>query len=100
MPAGKSAAPLDVGPIDAPVESLAPPERPVSPVVCWFQGRFQPLADARISVMTHGFLYGTGIFEGIRAYWNADQVTDTIRVTREAPSRDRSPRRAPHPSFG
>lgn len=73
MPAGKSAAPLDVGPIDAPVESLAPPERPVSPVVCWFQGRFQPLADARISVMTHGFLYGTGIFEGIRAYWNAEQ---------------------------
>ena len=45
---------------------------PVSPV-CWFQGRFQPLADARISVMTHGFLYGTGIFEGIRAYWNEEQ---------------------------
>jgi branched-chain amino acid aminotransferase len=41
--------------------------------ICWFQGRFQPLADARISVMTHGFLYGTGIFEGIRAYWNEEQ---------------------------
>jgi len=64
MPAAKTAASLDAGPIAS---------EPVSPVVCWFQGRFQPLADARISVMTHGFLYGTGIFEGIRAYWNEEQ---------------------------
>jgi branched-chain amino acid aminotransferase len=32
----------------------------------------RPLADARVSVMTHAFNYGTGCFEGIRAYWNAD----------------------------
>jgi branched-chain amino acid aminotransferase len=31
------------------------------------------LADARISVMTHAFNYGTAVFEGIRAYWNADE---------------------------
>jgi branched-chain amino acid aminotransferase len=30
-----------------------------------------PIADAKISVMTHAFNYGTGVFEGIRAYWNA-----------------------------
>ena len=23
--------------------------------------------------MTHSFMYGTAVFEGIRAYWNADQ---------------------------
>jgi len=36
----------------------------------FFRGEFVPLADARISVMTHAFNYGTGVFEGIRAYWN------------------------------
>ena len=32
-----------------------------------------PLRDANISVMTHAFNYGTAVFEGIRAYWNAEQ---------------------------
>lgn len=32
-----------------------------------------PLSEARIPVMTHGFLYGTATFEGIRAYWNEEQ---------------------------
>jgi branched-chain amino acid aminotransferase len=36
-------------------------------------GEFIPLAEARIGVMTHGFLYGTATFEGIRAYWNEEQ---------------------------
>jgi branched-chain amino acid aminotransferase len=36
----------------------------------FFQGDIVPLEDARISVMTHAFNYGTGIFEGIRGYWN------------------------------
>jgi branched-chain amino acid aminotransferase len=29
-----------------------------------------PLAEAKVSIMTHAFNYGTGCFEGIRAYWN------------------------------
>ena len=29
--------------------------------------------DAKISVMSHGFLYGTSVFEGIRAYYNKDE---------------------------
>ncbi|MDX1918716.1 MAG: branched-chain amino acid transaminase [Candidatus Caenarcaniphilales bacterium] len=37
---------------------------------CFFEGKFVPLADAKISIMTHAFLYGTSVFEGIRAYWN------------------------------
>jgi len=39
----------------------------------FFKGGFVPLGEAKISVMTHGFNYGTAVFEGIRAYWNADE---------------------------
>jgi branched-chain amino acid aminotransferase len=39
----------------------------------FFRGEIVPLGDARISVMTHAFNYGTAVFEGIRAYWNVDQ---------------------------
>ena len=39
-----------------------------------FLGReFLKFEDAKISVMTHAFLYGTAVFEGIRAYWNPEQ---------------------------
>ena len=34
---------------------------------------FIKFEDAKISVMTHAFLYGTAVFEGIRAYWNPKQ---------------------------
>jgi len=30
-----------------------------------------PFADAKVSIATHALQYGTGVFEGIRAYWNA-----------------------------
>ena len=42
------------------------------PTVAYFDGKFVPFADANVSVMTHALNYGTGIFEGIRAYWNED----------------------------
>src|SRR4051794_5449822 len=42
-------------------------------LVCFFQGEYVPLAEARIGVLTHAFGYGTGCFEGIRAYYNPDQ---------------------------
>ena len=42
-------------------------------LTCYFKGGYVRLGDARISIMTHAFLYGTGVFEGIRAYWNADE---------------------------
>jgi len=41
--------------------------------IAYFEGEFRPLADAKVSVMTHAFLYGTATFEGIRAYWNAEE---------------------------
>ncbi len=41
--------------------------------ICLFEGRYVPLADANVNIMTHAFMYGTGVFEGIRAYWNEEQ---------------------------
>jgi branched-chain amino acid aminotransferase len=38
--------------------------------ICFFKGRYVPLSEAKVGVMTHAFNYGTGCFEGIRAYWN------------------------------
>jgi len=37
----------------------------------FFKGKIVPFGDAKISIMTHAFNYGTGVFEGIRCYWNA-----------------------------
>ena len=34
----------------------------------YVNGKFVPESDAKISVYDHGFLYGDGVFEGIRAY--------------------------------
>ncbi|MHB1132200.1 MAG: branched-chain amino acid transaminase [Chloroflexota bacterium] len=39
----------------------------------FFDGKFVPLAEAKVGIMTHSFNYGTGCFEGIRAYWNAQE---------------------------
>jgi branched-chain amino acid aminotransferase len=36
----------------------------------YFKGKFVPFAEAKVGVMTHAFNYGTGVFEGIRGYWN------------------------------
>jgi branched-chain amino acid aminotransferase len=43
------------------------------PSYAFFQKKFIPLEDAKIGIMTHAFHYGTAIFEGIRANWNAEQ---------------------------
>jgi branched-chain amino acid aminotransferase len=50
-----------------------PGARPQDDTVCFFEDRWTPLAEAKVSIMTHSFLYGTAVFEGIRAYWNADE---------------------------
>jgi branched-chain amino acid aminotransferase len=45
----------------------------VPAAICYLNGVFVPLADANVNIMTHAFMYGTAVFEGIRAYWNADE---------------------------
>jgi branched-chain amino acid aminotransferase len=42
------------------------------PRYAFFRGGFVPIEEAKVSVMTHAFNYGTGCFEGIRAYWNEE----------------------------
>ena len=42
------------------------------PKYAFFKGEIVPIEEANISIMTHGFNYGTGCFEGIRAYWNGE----------------------------
>lgn len=39
----------------------------------YFEGEFVPIEQAKVSIMTHAFNYGTGCFEGIRAYWNEEE---------------------------
>lgn len=47
-----------------------------SDATVFLNGEYIPADQARIGVATHGFSYGTGCFEGIRAYYNseADQL--------------------------
>lgn len=45
----------------------------MSNVLCYFNGEYVPLAEAKISIMTHAFNYGTACFEGIRGYWNEEK---------------------------
>ena len=51
----------------------APAAVDLESLTCYFQGGYVPMRDAKVSIMTHAFMYGTAVFEGIRAYWNADQ---------------------------
>ena len=37
-------------------------------MIIYMDGRYLPEEQARVSVFDHGFLYGDGVFEGIRAY--------------------------------
>jgi branched-chain amino acid aminotransferase len=38
-----------------------------------FKGRIVPYSEAKIGVLTHTFNYGTGIFGGLRGYWNHEE---------------------------
>lgn len=39
----------------------------------YLNGDYVDVAKASIPVRTHAFLYGTAVFEGIRAYWNEEE---------------------------
>ncbi len=63
--AGKTAAATHHAPTPGSLDEL----------ICYFEGAFVPMKDAKVSIMTHAFMYGTATFEGIRAYWNEEQGT-------------------------
>lgn len=43
---------------------------PSSDSIVFFRNQFVPLADANVNILTHGLNYGTGVFEGIRGYYD------------------------------
>lgn len=53
------------------------------PKLAFFQGQIVPFEQAKISVMTHAFNYGTACFEGIRAYWSAEEEQLYVLKMRE-----------------
>jgi branched-chain amino acid aminotransferase len=57
----------------APAPHHAPKPGSLDDLVCYFEGAWVPMRDAKVSIMTHAFMYGTATFEGIRAYWNAEE---------------------------
>lgn len=61
--------------------------------IAYIDGQFVPHDEARVSIASHVVNYGTGCFEGIRAYWNqahrqlyvtllADHVARLVRSAR------------------
>ncbi len=42
------------------------------PRMAFFKDRIVPYAEAKVGVLTHALNYGTGVFAGIRGYWNAE----------------------------
>jgi branched-chain amino acid aminotransferase len=46
----------------------------------YFEGNYVPTEEAKLSIMTHAFNYGTGLFEGIRGYYSKEE--DNILVFR------------------
>ena len=46
----------------------------------YFEGDYVPIEKANVSILTHAFNYVTGLFEGIRGYYNKEQ--DNIFIFR------------------
>ena len=46
---------------------------PISKFI-WFDGKYVTAEKAKVPVTTHAIHYGTSIFEGIRGYWNPENL--------------------------
>ncbi|MBI4234651.1 MAG: branched-chain amino acid transaminase [Chloroflexi bacterium] len=51
--------------------------------LAFFGGKFIPVAEAKVGVMTHALHYGTAVFEGIRGNWNPEEGVTFIFRPRE-----------------
>ena len=40
----------------------------------WFDGKYVPTEKAQVPITTHAIHYGTSVFEGIRGYWNGENL--------------------------
>ena len=52
------------------------------PKFAFFRGRRVPYSEAKVGVLTHGLNYGTGVFSGIRGYWNDPRTVGVTLKTR------------------
>lgn len=41
--------------------------------IAYFEGAYVPIEQAQVSILTHSFNYGTGLFEGIRGYYSTEE---------------------------
>ncbi len=48
--------------------------------IIWMEGKMIPYSDAKVHILSHSLHYGTGVFEGIRAYRTADGRTAIFRA--------------------
>jgi branched-chain amino acid aminotransferase len=70
----------------APATAAAPSAAQVrsqDDLITYFEGDWVAMRDAKVSIMTHAFMYGTATFEGIRGYWNAEQGQLWVLFLRE-----------------
>lgn len=51
--------------------------------IAYFEGAYVPVDEAKVSIMTHAFNYGTGLFEGIRGYYSESEDVVLIFRLRE-----------------
>jgi len=49
----------------------------------YLDGEVKRYADAKVGLMTHALQYGTGVFEGIRAYWSPEHEQLFVLKLRE-----------------
>lgn len=47
---------------------------PVNNTQAYLNGQWKPLTECMVPINTHALQYGTGVFEGIRGYWNGSRV--------------------------
>jgi branched-chain amino acid aminotransferase len=69
---------------DASTSTVTPAAaRSTDDLITYFEGEWVPMRDAKVSIMTHAFMYGTATFEGIRGYWNGEHEQLWVLFLRE-----------------
>ena len=49
-----------------------------NPRFAFFEGKIVPIEQAKVDIRTNALQYGTGIFEGIRCYWNEKNKSNYV----------------------
>lgn len=57
----------------APKPAPHTPARPALPEKAYFRGEVVPYKEVQLGLLTHALNYGTGVFGGLRGFWNEDE---------------------------